>query len=507
MVPRPIRLLVNGQSEPLGVHTPNPEFSWALDTELDAHNLVWSHYAIEVSKSTSFQKSQLEWNTGKRRVEEGQLAISYEGRHLDSKTRYYWRARVWVESRSQQGQEPKGDGVTETGARESVETSWFETGLFENSDGAVTQTNAFLWPQEHLLRRLCYRIGAFSIVNFFFRPLLAYRHIKSIISPPPYAPTIVKTYACRKNLPVRIFFPKSHPPSLESSGRLPLLLTIHGGGFTFGDPTDNEEWNYNFANRYSTLVIALEYSKAPSSPFPSAHSDLEALARAVFTDTELKPHIDTTKVGVIGWSAGGSLALGLSMLPSIRESIKAVVAMYPCTDFSAKTEEKINTRQYKPALGGPRGWTNDLLKDISPLFGWAYVSPGMDTRDPLLSPMYADRQDLPPRVWLIGCELDLLAHEAWRMASRLAGKQVPRMDQKVGKEETAPRGELILGGDERFAWEEKIEGGEYRWLLVPDVLHAFDMPLPEIRRDATEREDAEPKTEKLMGLIAEWLWR
>ncbi|KAJ4423539.1 hypothetical protein N0V82_001864 [Gnomoniopsis sp. IMI 355080] len=502
---RPIRLLVNGQAEPLGINTPNPEFSWALNTEREARNVVWSHYAIEVSRSTSFQKSSLEWNTGKRSVAGSQVAISYEGRSLDSKTRYYWRACVWSQSRSQEGHESKGDGVTETGVWESVETSWFETGLLGSE--TVMQPGSLPWPQEALLKRIFYRIGVFSIVNFFFRPLLAFRHIKSIISPAPYAPTIVKTYACRKNLPIRIFLPQSRTLGVESPGTLPLLLTIHGGGFTFGHPTDNEEWNYKFSNRHSTLVIALDYAKAPSNPFPSAHSDLEALIRAILTDTELKPHIDTRKVGVIGWSAGGSLALGVSTLPSLREHIQAVVAMYPSTDFSAKTEQKVLTRQYKPALGGPRGWTKDVLKDISPLFGWAYVNPGTDTRDPLLSPMYADGQDLPRRVWLIGCELDLLAHEAWRMASRLAGKPVPGMDEKVGKEETTPQGELILEGDERFAWEQKTAGREYRWLLVPDVLHGFDMPLPEIRREIVEGEDASIKTEKLMGLIAEWLWR
>lgn len=392
-----------------------------------------------------------------------------------------------------------------------------ETGLLGQKDvtpasgrpaGAVMQADRLPWPQESLLRRLYYGIGAYGMVNLLFRPLMAFRRINSAIRPPPYSPDIVKVYGCRKNLPIRIFFPKSHSASLgSSSGPLPLLLTIHGGGFVFGDPTDNEQWNYNFANRYSTLVIALNYSKAPSNPFPSPHSDLEALIRAILTDDELKPFIDATKVGVLGWSAGGNLALSISTLPSIRESLTGVVALYPVTDFSATTAQKIPTRQYKPSLGGPRGWTRDLLQDISPLFGWAYVNPGTDTRDPLLSPVYADRQDLPKRVWLIGCELDILAHDAWRMASRLAGRPVPSMDQKVGQEQPARQGELILEGDERFAWEEQVAGGEYRWLLVPDVLHGFDAPLPEIGGESAQRRDTAIKTEKLMGMIAEWLWR
>lgn len=514
MLPRPIQLLVNGQSKPLGIGTPNPKLGWDFVTASDARNDIWTHYAIEVSRTTSFQKSSLEWDTGKTSVEEGQLAVSYDGTPLQSKTRYYWRARIWCQSRREPAQHSDGDGVTEADAWESVKTSWFETGLLgqENgtsaSNGAAGSVKEHLpWPQIPLYKRICYRIGVFTIVNLFFRPLLAFRHFRSTISPPASSPTLVKTYECRRNLPVRVFFPRTHRPGLESPGPLPLLFTIHGGGFTFGDPTDNDDWNFTFANKHSTLVIALNYSKGPSHPFPAATSDMEALVRAIFADKELERSIDKSKVAVLGWSAGGNLALSLSTLPTIREKVTAVVGMYPATDFSATTAQKIPTRQYKPSLGGKRGWARDVLQDISGLMSWAYVNPGTNTRDPLLSPVYADREDLPPRVWLIGCELDLLAHDAWRLASRLAGRPVPGMNVKVGREGTARRGELILEGDERFAFEKKIEGGEYRWLLVPDVMHGFDMPVPEIPRDREEKEDAEAKTEKLTAMIAEWLWR
>lgn len=515
MLPRPIELLVNGQSKPLGVDTPNPTLGWKLVTEPGAHKIVWTHYAVEVSRSTSFQKSSLEWDTGKTCVEEGQLAVNYGGKPLQSKTRYYWRARIWCQDRREPAQHPEeGDGVVEADTWESVKMSWFETGLLGQKDGTAVSdsTSASMkqhlpWPQIPLYRRICYRIGVLGFMNLLFRPLLALRHLRSTINPPRSAPSLVKTYGCRRNLPVRIFFPRNHSP--DSPNRLPLLLTVHGGGFTFGDPTDNDDWNSTFANRHSTLVVALNYSKAPSHPFPAAHSDLEALIRAVLADKALERAIDPAKVALLGWSAGGNLALGVSTLPTVREKIAAVVALYPATDFSATTAQKTATRRYKPSLPGPRGWARDVLGDpVSAVFGWAYVPPGTDTRDPLLSPAYADRADLPRRVWLLGCELDLLAHDAWRMASRLAGRPVPSMGDKVGREEVAaPRGELVLEGDERFAWVEEVAGGEYRWLLVPDVLHGFDMPVPEIRRDREEREDAEAKTEKLTELIAEWLWR
>jgi hypothetical protein len=64
-------------------------------------------------------------------------------------------------------------------------------------------------------------------------------------------------------------------------------------------------------------------------------------------------------------------------------------------------------------------------------------------------------------------------------------------------------GEMVLDGDERYAWEDEASG--VRWLLVPDTVHGFDHKIESVVKDEVLMEDARIKTEKTMQIIGEWL--
>ncbi|KAL2267873.1 hypothetical protein VTJ83DRAFT_5150 [Remersonia thermophila] len=317
------------------------------------------------------------------------------------------------------------------------------------------------------------------------------------------APDIVKSYPARKNLTVRIFI----PPSATPGAKLPTLLTIHGGGFLIGSPSDNDAWNRQFADAHSFLVVALDYRKSPFFTFPTPVYDLEALIACVLADGTLP--LDPARVAVAGFSAGGNLSLAVSQLPSVRPRIRAAVPVYPVVDLSEPSAHKLLTRPYKPRLGGFRGSPADFLKPLIGVFNWAYLDVGQRTDDPLLSPFYASPDALPSSVFIVACELDMLAAEAWRMACRLAGKPVPSDHAVVGAEDhLAGHGKLITQGDERYAWEVVLEGGKrrYRWLLVPDTTHAFDQEgSRQVALDPVFAEDAVEKTKLTIDLIGKWL--
>lgn len=144
-------------------------------------------------------------------------------------------------------------------------------------------------------------------------------------------------------------------------------------------------------------------------------------------------------------------------------------------------------------------WSANSLSDI-PV--------GQNLRDPLLSPYFAERHALPRRMWIVGCELDMLGHEAWRAACKYAGRAIPGMDERIGQEEPAEGGKpgtLITEGDERFAWEETNDNGEVKWLLIPDAGHGFDMA-GAMRADETTVRDGELKRDTLIRLTGEWLY-
>ncbi|KAK7710284.1 hypothetical protein SLS64_005869 [Diaporthe eres] len=401
--------------------------------------------------------------------------------------------------------------------------------------------------------------------------------------PPNGGPDIVKAYECRPGMGVRppvrnsIFFPKSF--DLTSPQTLPTFLTVHGGGFCVGTSRDDDEWNRRVADSQNMLVISLPYSKAPRAPFPAGLNDLEALYLAVLADESLP--IDRTssasrskgrngragrgdrargRVALAGFDAGANLALALSQLPAVQKSAApptAVVSISGILDLSRPLEAKARGRPYKPGLSHPRNGAADVLAATYSAYAWSYVPYGEDLRDPLLSPAFAgwgggedEEGALPPHVCLVGAELDLLAHESWRMACRLVQEggirrgdgrrarwRVPDPDsvddktQSVcGREQlSAVKGSLEmedlslsarededgLGGRKRFGFEVtwssgdddrggEEEDGSVRWILVPDAMHGFDRSLWRYGGEETVR-DAELKTLAYIDAVGKWL--
>lgn len=327
--------------------------------------------------------------------------------------------------------------------------------------------------------------------------------------PSEYKADAEKAYKTRPNLPIRIFFPTSHSKD-SSTVNLPTVFSIHGGGFTIGSPGDDDKWNRLFADTHKVLVIALNYSKAPASLFPVAIYDLEALVKETLADATLP--IDKTRCAIMGFSAGGNLTAAVVQLPGIKATFekygsvgfKAMIPIYPALDRTITRDFKITQRHYKPDLSPNRNAQTDYLLGMGKAFDWSYVPVGQNLRDPLVSPIFAKKEDLPPHVFLVACELDLSSHDAWRMASKLAGRPEPLMDVKTGRQEVGKVGELELL-DERFTWEEKEKETGVRWLLVPDALHGFNLLPPMMQGDSTSVKDAEIKTVKVIGEIGDWL--
>ncbi|KUJ13063.1 alpha/beta-hydrolase [Mollisia scopiformis] len=322
-----------------------------------------------------------------------------------------------------------------------------------------------------------------------------------------FKPDAIKTYKTRPSLPISVFIPATYSAK-SSTAALPTLFTIHGGGFTIGDPADDNKWNRTFANTHDVLVIALNYSKAPIHPYPAAIYDIEALILAILADDSLP--IEKSKCAIAGFSAGGNLSLAVCQLEGVKNGFKkhgsdgfrAVIPVYPGLDRTITRDFKATQRYYKPSLSPNRNTAKDFLLPLGKTFDWSYIPIGQNLRDPLLSPIFAPRNALPPHMFFIACELDLSCHDAWRMSSRMAGRPEPSMDQKCGREEPGKEGELELV-DERFAWEVKKEG--VRWLLIPDVVHGFDRMPPSMLGDATTVQDAEVKNTKVIKEIGEWL--
>ncbi len=96
-----------------------------------------------------------------------------------------------------------------------------------------------------------------------------------------------------------------HSKSL--SGKAPLLLFIHGGGYTKGDKRDYLVYTTSFA-RKGYVTATLQYRFVDEVKFPTQLYELKEAIKWLKLNGEAY-HIDTSKIALIGGSAGGHLAL------------------------------------------------------------------------------------------------------------------------------------------------------------------------------------------------------
>ena len=88
---------------------------------------------------------------------------------------------------------------------------------------------------------------------------------------------------------------------------LPVLLYLHGGGFTIGNLETHDSLCRQLALRSGAAVVALDYRLAPEHRFPVAVSDAWAAMKWLAAHAD-SVGLDGTRLAVGGDSAGGTLA-------------------------------------------------------------------------------------------------------------------------------------------------------------------------------------------------------
>ncbi len=99
--------------------------------------------------------------------------------------------------------------------------------------------------------------------------------------------------------PARLYAP--------SAERLPVMLYLHGGGFTIGDLETHDSLCRQLALRSGAAVLALDYRLAPEHRFPAAVDDAWAALEWLHRQADALG-LDGSRLAVGGDSAGGTLA-------------------------------------------------------------------------------------------------------------------------------------------------------------------------------------------------------
>lgn len=187
-------------------------------------------------------------------------------------------------------------------------------------------------------------------------------------------------------------------PAGKDGTTFPAVFVIHGGAWRAGNKSDVRPIMDEFTKR-GYVAVSPEYRFCPKSVFPAQVQDVKAAVRFIKANAK-KYQVDPDRIGAIGFSAGGHLALMLGLTaagdglegdvsagaPDSR--VKAVVNYFGPTDLAAKDIPARSKPLVKDFLGGTPEEKPDAAAKASPL---SYVSKDdvpvltfQGTKDPLV---------------------------------------------------------------------------------------------------------------------------
>ena len=160
-------------------------------------------------------------------------------------------------------------------------------------------------------------------------------------------------------------------------GVFPAVVVIHGGGWSAGNKSDVRQIMGEFPKR-GYVAVSPQYRLSPKHEFPAQVHDVKAAVRYIKSNAK-KYQIDPDRVGAMGFSAGGHLALMLGVTgpndglegdvpagaPDSR--VKAVVNYFGPTDLAAKELPIISQDIVKKFLGGTPQEKPEAATKASPI--------------------------------------------------------------------------------------------------------------------------------------------
>lgn len=194
----------------------------------------------------------------------------------------------------------------------------------------------------------------------------------------------------------------------KSTSSLPLLIYLHGGGWTFGSPNSCARFCQAMAATGKMKVLAVDYRLAPEHPFPTALTDCQAAVRLAHAMAQTLG-IDAARITLGGDSSGGNLALATALTDECHGMLESLVVFYPVT--KAYADHSASWQQYAAGYA--------LDADLMSAFNRAYVG-NYNEQDALISPANCQSELLArlPRTLLIAAGRDILCDQGSEFAQR-----------------------------------------------------------------------------------------
>ncbi|MGJ8560647.1 MAG: alpha/beta hydrolase [Litorimonas sp.] len=216
----------------------------------------------------------------------------------------------------------------------------------------------------------------------------------------------VKIPGAKDHISARVYY---HPKSDEHLS--PLILFLHGGGWSLAGLDEYDGLLTALAAQSKANFISLDYRLAPENPFPAGLKDSQAALDFILENAANFKGL-STKVALMGDSAGGNLAAVLAQSSENSGKVRAQFLLYPMLDV------------YSPHVTYPsRVLFGDgdyfLTRDAIDVSVENYGITKEQGKDPRVSPLFHKAvADLPPTYIIVG-NCDPLRDEARAYAARL----------------------------------------------------------------------------------------
>jgi acetyl esterase len=197
---------------------------------------------------------------------------------------------------------------------------------------------------------------------------------------------------------------------LPGPGRRPLVIFVHGGGWTFGSVDTHGNEMRGLAVASGCAVLGFDYRLAPEHPFPAGLED--TLAAIAFAEAgALGEDIDATRFALAGDSAGANLALGalLARRDAGATPTRGAALFYGCfaPDFDTESHARLGDGAFMLSSDRMRWyWRN-------------FLGAEHDDTCSLAAPGRAELSRLP-RLYLAAAGLDPLLDDTLELSRRLA---------------------------------------------------------------------------------------
>jgi acetyl esterase len=198
--------------------------------------------------------------------------------------------------------------------------------------------------------------------------------------------------------------------------KLPVILYTHGGGWMLGSKNTHDRLIREIAVGSHAAVVFVDYDRTPDVKFPVPQEQAYAALEHVVANASAL-NVDASRLAVAGDSAGGTMAIALTLMSKARKGpkISTQILFYPVTDNVS------DNSSYTDFGNGP--W---LTKSAMNWFADALFDKDTDLNDITLFPLRATTEELTnlPETLIITAGNDLLRDEGEAFGEKLSNAGV-----------------------------------------------------------------------------------